>query len=182
MKKLTYIAQLSAVALLLVQMSSCDSMPDPSPISDKYARPEEVVETGIPVVTDGGAVIYSPTNDNFRYAASMIANSDGTMSAWYSTPGGLNGSMPARTKLNGSGDGGGAKGWHGEGGNGAIYYMFDQSFYGWAVHCPNWDNPNSSMRFSLYNWDTNYQTPLAGTPIATYEFEHYDQAGEAGWL
>ena len=99
MKKLTYIAQLSAVALLLVQMSSCDSMPDPSPISDKYARPEEVVETGIPVITDGGAVIYSPTNDNFRYAASMIANSDGTMSAWYSTPGGLNGSMPARTKL-----------------------------------------------------------------------------------
>ena len=57
MKKLTYIAQLSAVALLLVQMSSCDSMPDPSPISDKYARPEEVVETGIPVITDGGAVI-----------------------------------------------------------------------------------------------------------------------------
>ena len=79
MKKLTYIAQLSAVALLLVQMSSCDSMPDPSPISDKYARPEEVVETGIPVITDGGAVIYSPTNDNFRYAASMIANSDGTI-------------------------------------------------------------------------------------------------------
>ena len=182
MKKLTYIAQLSAVALLLVQMSSCDSMPDPSPISDKYARPEEVVETGIPVMTDGGAVIYSPTNDNFRYAASMIANSDGTMSAWYSTPGGLNGSMPARTKLNGSGDGGGAKGWHGEGGNGAIYYMFDQSFYGWAVHCPNWDNPNSAMRFSLYNWDTNYQTTLTGTPIATYEFVHYDQAGEAGWL
>ena len=87
MKKLTYIAQLSAVALLLVQMSSCDSMPDPSPISDKYARRKRWSKRGIPVVTDGGAVIYSPTNDNFRYAASMIANSDGMMSAWYSTRG-----------------------------------------------------------------------------------------------
>ena len=38
------------------------------------------------------------------------------------------------------------------------------------------------MRFSLYNWDTNYQTTLTGTPIATYEFVHYDQAGDAGWL
>ena len=67
----------------------------------------------------------------------MIANSDGNDERMVFPPGGLNGSMPARTKLNGSGDGGGAKGWHGEGGT-EIYYMFDQSFYGWAVHCPNW--------------------------------------------
>ncbi len=135
MKKLTYIAQLSAVALLLVQMSSCDSMPDPSPISDKYARPEEVVETGDTCRyrwRGGNLLSYERQFPLCGFDDRKFGRYDERM-VFHS--GGLNGSMPARTKLNGSGDGGGAKGWHGEGGNGAIYYMFDQSFYGWAVHC-----------------------------------------------
>ena len=101
MRKFTYFTQSFAVLLLLV-LSSCAGLPGPEPISDKYARPDEVIAAGVPVIEAGGTYIYSPEGGNFRYAGTLFANADGTMSAWFTTPGGSDpSSLPAATELNG---------------------------------------------------------------------------------
>ncbi|MDD3107819.1 MAG: hypothetical protein PHV49_01215 [Alistipes sp.] len=180
MRKFTYITQLFAVMLLLVQLSGCKSdLPDPEPIPDKYARPEQAVTAGIPVLNGDGTSIYSPTGGNFRMSASMIANADGTLSAWYSTPGGTSGSLPGRTSLNSGDGGGGAQGLGGSGTPaGAIYYPFDKAFYGWAVSCPGWGKPGH-LHFALYAWSGTYNATLEGEPIAEYDFSPY---ADNAWL
>ena len=93
MKKLVFSIQVFIVTLLAVQLTSCEGFPGPEPISEQYARPEEVIVPGVPVVKGDGKSIYQPTSSrDFRYAAAMIANSNGTMSAWFSSPGGTTGS------------------------------------------------------------------------------------------
>ena len=130
MRKFTYITQSFAVLLLLV-LSSCASMPDPEPISDKYARPDEVIAAGVPVINADGTFIYSPEGGNFRYAGTLFANADGTMSAWYTTPGGADpSSLPAPTELNGRS--GTPQSFNGEGNNGALVYTFAEPFYAWG--------------------------------------------------
>lgn len=94
MKKLVFSIQVFIVTLLAAQLTSCEGFPGPEPISEQYARPEQVIVPGVPVVKGDGKSIYQPTSSrDFRYAAAMIANSNGTMSAWFSTPGGT---TPAR--------------------------------------------------------------------------------------
>lgn len=174
MRKLTYITQLFAVMLLLVQLSGCDSLPAPEPISDKYARPSEVIASGIPVINADGTAIYQPVAGQFRYAAAMFANADGTMSAWYSVPGGANGAMPGRTSLNSGAGGGGPYPMHGDGQNGAARRAFDKPFYEWVFLCPSWSKPTGvSMRMKLFVWAGDYSSTVNGTPIATRDCIDY---------
>ncbi len=173
MRKFTYITQSFAVLLLLV-LSSCASMPDPEPISDKYARPDEVIAAGVPVINADGKPIYTPSDGNFRYAGTVFANADGTLSAWFTTAGGTSDvSLPARVRLD-SGDGGGGPYSLGTSGTdaGAIYYPFDESFYGWAVECPGWSAP-AYMTVSIYQWAGDYNSTIAQTPLGTVEFAPY---------
>lgn len=179
MRKFTYFTQSFAVLLLLV-LSSCASMPDPEPISDKYARPDEVIAAGVPVLNADGKPIYTPTDGNFRYAGTLFANADGTLSAWFTTPGGTSGaSLPARVSLN-SGDGGGGPYSLGTSGTdaGAIYYPFEESFYGWAVRCPGWSAP-AYMTVSIYLWAGDYNSTIAGTPLGSVDFAPY---ADNSWL
>ena len=174
MKKLVFSIQVFIVTLLAAQLTSCEGFPGPEPISEQYARPEEVIVPGVPVVKGDGKSIYQPTSSrDFRYAAAMIANSNGTMSAWFSTPGGTTGSLPAATSLNGSGAGGGPYPMHSNGNSGAIKYTFDKSFYGWIVDCPGWSTNTSCFHWELYQWNNDYISTLSGTPIAQYDHMNY---------
>ena len=179
MRKFTYITQSFAVLLLLV-LSSCASMPDPEPISDKYARPDEVIAAGVPVINADGTPVYTPENGDFRYAGTIFANADGTLSAWFTSAGGTtDASFPARTSLT-SGDGGGGPYSLGTSGTGvgAIYYPFDDPFYGWAVRCPGWSAPGY-MTLYIYEWQGDYSSTLDSEPLGSVEFAPY---ADNAWL
>ena len=77
MKKLVFSIQVFIVTLLAAQLTSCEGFPGPEPISEQYARPEQVIVPGVPVVKGDGKSIYQPTSSrDFRYAA---AAGDGFM-------------------------------------------------------------------------------------------------------
>ncbi len=150
MRKFTYFTQSFAVLLLLV-LSSCAGLPGPEPISDKYARPDEVIAAGVPVIEAGGTYIYSPEGGNFRYAGALFANADGTMSAWFTTPGGSDpSSLPAATEITtGQGD---PMQFGVEGDNGALVYSAEEAFYSIGCSCPGWSADNAGAHFVLYEW------------------------------
>ena len=177
MRKFTYITQSFAVLLLLV-LSSCASMPDPEPISDKYARPDEVIAAGVPVINADGTFIYSPEGGNFRYAGTLFANADGTMSAWYTTPGGADpSSLPAPTELNGRS--GTPQSFNGEGNNGALVYTFAEPFYAWGCACPGWSKDNAGAHFTIYEWQGSVEATTSSTPLGEVDFVPYK---DNSWL
>lgn len=176
MKKFTYITQSFAVLLLLV-LSSCASMPDPEPISDKYARPDEVIAAGVPVINAGGKPIYTPTDGNFRYAGTIFANADGTMSAWYTTAGGSSSSsLPAATVIY---DGPNAYDFHGEGDNGALVYTFNEAFYSWGCRCPGWSADDAGATFAIYEYAGSVTATLSTEPLGQVDFVPYN---DNSWL
>ena len=72
MKKLVFSIQVFIVTLLAAQLTSCEGFPGPEPISEQYARPEEVIVPGVPVVKGDGKSIYQPTSSrDFRYVLSL---------------------------------------------------------------------------------------------------------------
>jgi len=42
------------------------------------------------------------------------------------------------------------------------------------VTCPSWTNSIGNLTLKLYNWNTNYNTSISGSPIASKTFENYD--------
>lgn len=177
MRKFTYITQSFAVLLLLV-LSSCASMPGPEPVSDAYARPDEVIATGVPVIEAGGTYIYSPEGGNFRYAGTLFANADGTMSAWFTTPGGGDASsLPAPTELNGAS--GTAQQFGQEGDNGGLVYTFTEPFYAWGCKCPGWSADNAGAHFVIYEWQGGYESTLSSSPLGEVDFVPYK---DNAWL
>lgn len=177
MRKFTYITQSFAVLLLLV-LSSCASMPDPEPISDKYARPDEVIAAGVPVINADGTPVYTPENGDFRYAGTLFANADGTMSAWFTTPGGSDpSSLPAPTELNGRS--GTPQSFNGEGNNGALVYTFAEPFYAWGCACPGWSKDNAGAHFTIYEWQGSVEATTSSTPLGEVDFVPYK---DNSWL
>lgn len=47
------------------------------------------------------------------------------------------------------------------------------SFTSISTECPSWSNNIGNLTLSLYKWNTNYATSVAGTPIATNTFVNY---------
>ena len=177
MKKLTFITRLFAALALLLQFSSCEDLPAPEPITGDLARPTDQVVAGAPVLAaEGGGPVLTPGKDQARYAPAIIANADGTLSFWFTSEGGDYGEP--RREVNITNTSGGPHAIHSAGNSGAIKNVFKESFFAWGVHCPAWgsaDKPytNSSMRWALYEWNTDYATTIAGTPIAEKEFINY---------
>lgn len=48
-----------------------------------------------------------------------------------------------------------------------------EAFNGVDVYCPSYNNNLGSLTLSLYRWDTNYATSVAGTPLARQTFTNY---------
>lgn len=176
MKKFTYITQSFAVLLLLV-LSSCASMPDPEPISDKYARPDEVIAAGVPVINADGKPVYTPADGNFRYAGTIFANADGALSAWFTTAGGTTASLPAATEL--TGGQGGPQSFNGEGDNGSLVFTFNEAFYSWGCKCPGWSKDDAGATFEIYEYAGSVSSTLSTEPLGQVDFVPYK---DNSWL
>lgn len=53
-------------------------------------------------------------------------------------------------------------------------FIANASFNMINVACPSWGDNIGNLTFSLYKWDTGYETTVAGTPIATHTFVNYN--------
>lgn len=180
MKKLTYVTQFFAALLLLMQFSSCDDLPAPEPVSEDNARPADVVNYGSPVMKDGVYINKPASSSNFRYAAAVIANADGSMDMWLSAPGAGYGEAEKWDTLNTAASQSAMGPLTAKTGDGAIKATMEEDFFSWGAHCPNWSNQTfTSFAFSLYEWNTDYATTLKGEPIATHDFIGY---GDGVWL
>ncbi len=180
MKKLTYVTQFFAALLLLMQFSSCDDLPAPEPVSEDNARPADVVNYGSPVMKDGVYINKPASSSNFRYAAAVIANANGSMDMWLSAPGGGYGEAEKWDTLNSVSGGNVAIGQLAAGGNGAIKATITEDFFSWGMYSPNWSNTAyTSARYKLYVWKDDYAATLKSEPIAEHEFLGY---GDGVWL
>ena len=180
MKKLTYVTQFFAALLLLMQFSSCDDLPAPEPVSEDNARPADVVNYGSPVMKDGVYINKPASSSNFRYAAAVIANADGSMDMWLSAPGAGYGEAEKWDTLNTAASQSAMGPLTAKTGDGAIKATMEEDFFSWGAHCPNWSSQTfTSFAFSLYEWNTDYATTLKGEPIATHDFIGY---GDGVWL
>ena len=69
---------------------------------------------------------------------------------------------------------------HGEGrnpvevkGNYAVQFATTAKFESLSMDCPSWSNNLGNLTFSLYRWNTNYETTLKGSAAASHEFVNY---------
>lgn len=182
MKKLLYCARLFAAFLLLMQLGGCEGFPGPGPISKKYARPADELVAGMPMPNGDGKNIYQPSGKkDFRCAASMMARADGTMSAWFATPGADAGSLPEPTELNPTGPHNDIN-VHDEDGKkttAAMKLFIEEDFYGWQISCPSYSSTDACFHWEIYQWDTDYNTTLQGKPLGEVDFDNYK---DNAWL
>lgn len=109
------------------------------------------------------------TGGVYRYGPSIIINADGSIDAWFAAPGDIFGDriknfkdldIQSPVSLT-------------TGVTAAQKFSSADSFYAIQVSCPNWASTNSSLTLSLYHWNTDYNTTIAGIPIATIPYTNY---------
>ncbi len=61
----------------------------------------------------------------------------------------------------------------------AVKFTADYSFNGVEAFCPSYSNNTGSLTMKLYKWNTDYNTTIAGTPIATQQFVNFN---DNAWL
>jgi len=116
---------------------------------------------------DAGWDIYP--GGGYRYGPSIIRNADGSIDAWFAAPGG---SFDSRQLLY-SDPGTQSPLPLSTGNRAAQQFTAGSSFYAIAVACPNWNSTNSSITLTLYQWNTDYATTVAGTPVAMQVYTNY---------
>ncbi|CAF4032474.1 unnamed protein product, partial [Adineta steineri] len=103
------------------------------------------------------------TGGVYRYGPSIIENNDGSIDAWFAAPGGQFGEMilyyndsgvpyPVGLSIENTA---------------AQKFIAVDPFYAINVFCPAWGSSNSSLTFSLYRWQTDYNTTLASAALLT---------------
>jgi len=53
-------------------------------------------------------------------------------------------------------------------------------FYGIEALCPSWSDNIGNLTFTLYQWNTNYATSVAGTPLGQKTFVNYNDGSNLG--
>ena len=159
--KLTSLVMLCSFILLFVTCKKASSSVD-VPVKPRASTYSDVpgIKTGWDIYT-GGA---------YRYGPSIIINADASIDAWFASPGDVFGEK--------------VKNFNDQDGqteislatavSAAQKFSAVNSFYAIQVSCPNWASTNSSLTLSLYHWNTDYNTTLAGTAIATIPYTNYN--------
>lgn len=55
----------------------------------------------------------------------------------------------------------------------ALKFTATTPFYGIIAACPSWSDNIGNLTFTLYKWNTDYATTIAGTPLKTATFVNY---------
>ncbi|MFZ4261085.1 hypothetical protein ACFRAE_03525 [Sphingobacterium sp. HJSM2_6] len=144
--------------LLALGTYSCQSIP---------AREQEVNGKEATFKLEPGWDIYD--GGGYRYGPSIIIDKDGTIHAWFASPGGIHGvdhlqyqefvkesPIPVRDQT-----------------RVAQKFTNESDFYAIAAICPNWNSKNSSLTLSLYQWNTDYEKTIQGPVISSQRFENY---------
>lgn len=148
--------------LLVVAVSNCSKSKKSVTDDDHTPQPYKSVFT-----VAAGWEIY--TGGVYRYGPSIIQNTDGTIDAWFAAPGGtfgekilLHNDAGTQSPIALNGDVAAAQ-----------KFTATDPFYAIAVACPNWGSPSSSLTISLYQWQTDYTTTVAATPLETKVYANY---------
>lgn len=148
--------------LLIVTAGNCSK-------SKKLQNGEDVSQRGLGNVftVSAGWDIY--TGGVYRYGPSIIQNTDGTIDAWFAAPGGtfgdkvlLHADAGTQSPIALNGDVAAAQ-----------KFTATNPFYAIAVACPNWGSTSSSLTMSVYQWQTDYATTVATTPLETKQYTNY---------
>jgi len=134
---------------------------------DVPVKPGASTYTDVPGIKTGWDIY---TGGVYRYGPSIIINADGSIDGWFAAPGDIFGDRiknfndqdtQAATSLT-------------TGASAAQKFSATDPFYAIQVSCPNWASTNSSLTLSLYHWNTDYNTTIAGTAIATVPYTNYN--------
>src|SRR5450759_2875367 len=134
---------------------------------DVPVKPGASTYTDVPGIKTGWDIY---TGGVYRYGPSIIINADGSIDGWFAAPGDIFGDRiknfndqdtQAATSLT-------------TGASAAQKFSATDPFYAIQVSCPNWASTNSSLTLSLYHWNTDYNTTIAGTAIATVPYPNYN--------
>ncbi len=105
----------------------------------------------------------------YRYGPSIIINADGSIDAWFATPGDFFGDRVKnyndpddQTPIPMS-----------SGVTAAQKFSTAESFYAIQVRCPSWGSTTASLTLSLFHWNADYNTTIAGTAMATILYKNY---------
>lgn len=55
----------------------------------------------------------------------------------------------------------------------ALKFTADSSFYGVTAQCPSWSDSTGNITFTLYKWNTDYNTTINGVPLKSTTFINY---------
>ena len=166
--KFKNILSLSASAVFACS-AVCSCFPEDKP-EDPTICPSPVIDV-YPVAGEGHDIYTGP---NYRYGPSIIINDDSSIDIWLATPGD----------------------WYG---NNLILYTTDaqepvqlgtsQTFaqkftmsgpFGFiSLQCPAWDGAEEGFTLKLYDWNGDYVSTTALTPLASKTFVNYT---DNAWL
>jgi len=65
-------------------------------------------------------------------------------------------------------------------GTAGMQFTATAPFYGIEALCPDWGNNIGNLTFTLYKWNTNYATSVAGTPIGQQTFVNFKDESQLG--
>lgn len=130
---------------------------------DEEVKIDKEIESTIPKAGTGWDIYLAGI---YRYGPSIIINDDGSIDAWFAAEGDSFGEKinnytdddsHTPTALN-------------AGNTAAQRFSISQPFYALRVACPNWGSTSSNLTLTLYKWQTDYATTLAGTPVASEKY------------
>ena len=152
----------TCVCLLMIFLCSCISNK-----SNHHTGENTIGDFSTSFQLEEGWDIYD--GGGYRYGPSIMIESDGTLHAWFASPGSIHGldQMHYNDKAQESPislDNGQLA---------AQRFSSDQDFFAVAVGCPGWRSNNSSLTLALYQWKGSYLETIASKSIVSERFENY---------
>ena len=174
MKKTVLLAASGLAALLMcISCKPSTSGKGTDGPDDKPVDKPEVSGYGDPKTLPGWDIYKAGT---YRYGPCFINNEDGSIDAWFASPGGYHGDEDQMlynltTPHNSP--------YQVRNGDAAQYFKCDREFHAVQICCPTWGSSTESMTFKLFRWDTDYATTVAGEPV--YQTREVNMA-DNGWV
>jgi len=162
----------------MAMLASCGGKEDDPVPEDEPVEPTQ--KTTLTLTAKPGWDIYVAGGDreggNYRYGPSIIVNDDGSIDAWFSANGEyyegvfpLYDDFTSRNAIRVSD------------GDVAQAFTVENPFWCIKVCCPTWTKQGSEcVTISLYKWNTDYATTVAGTPVYQNRFEKFNDNANLG--
>lgn len=157
----------SMVLLLGWLLSACTAPIVLKPVEKQLKKSSLLSYSTVPQVQSGWDIYLAGA---YRYGPSIIINGDGSIDAWFSSPGGAYGVL----NYNDGGNPNSHVPIALSGSNTAAQkFTATDTFRLLEVVCPNWGSTTSNLTLRLYQWNSSYSTTVAGTPLLSQAYVHF---------